>query len=109
VRLVEVEEAFEGTLRKGRPERDSDAARWDMDLGRSYGQMVKTMAWLHLVENLQTFRAEAVESLVRGEDGADELRQVILTIDAILKVPPAMIETANEAKAWLESSGDYDG
>jgi len=102
VRLSEVEGTFDGFLRKGRPEGDQEASRWDLDLGASYQQLGKSMAWLHIVENVRRFREEAVERLVNGEDGADELRQVILTIDAILKMPVAMIEQASQAKAWLE-------
>ena len=106
MRLSEVTESFDGQLRKGRPEDDAGGARWDLDLGGSYRQLEKSMAWLHIVENMRRFREEAVVRLINGEDGAEELRQVILTIDAILKMPTAMIDTARQAKAWMEGEGN---
>jgi hypothetical protein len=96
-----VEQPFRGKLRQGRPEDDLRAAQWDLDLGRSYRQMLTLMAWLHLAENLRRFREEAVDRLINGEDGAAEWREVVKTIDAILRVPDAMIKTADQAKAWL--------
>jgi hypothetical protein len=95
-------EAFDGSLRKGRPEAEPAASQWDMDLAQGYGQLVKNMGWLHMAENMRRFREEAVERLINGEDGAEEWRNVVKTLDALLKIPNLMIENGRQAKDWLE-------
>ncbi len=110
MRLGDVGESFDESLRSKRPEdNDLRAAEWDRDLGVSYSSLERNMAWLHLVENMRIFRGDAVTRLVNGEDGASEWRKVILMIDSILAVSTAMKETGTRSKEWLEGRSDYDG
>lgn len=74
---------------------------WQTDLGYSYQSMVDTMAWKHLANGLIRTRERLVNKLVSGADGASSLRQTIMFIDDLLRVPNKFIREGANCRAVM--------
>ena len=91
-------------LRKARPDGDAAGAQWDVDMGRSYTALGDSMAWRHVMERLEIVRIDLYSKLIDGGDGADEGRMALQVIDAVQKLPTAMIQGGLEARNWLKET-----
>jgi hypothetical protein len=56
------------------------------------------------MERLEIVRTDLYSKLIEGGDGADEGRIALQVIDAVQKLPTAMINSGREAHNWLKET-----
>ena len=78
--------------------RGDDDEALDIQIGASANQMSQTLAWKTMYNNILRLRESFVQKLIAGDESGIENRKAIVVLDAILKMPAALVEIGNRQK-----------
>jgi len=85
-----------------RPQAERQGLDWDVRQGRAYSALAESDGFRHFCGQLHLMRDEAMRVLVEGAGDEDRARGTIRLIDALLSVPPLMIEEGNSSEKELK-------
>jgi len=60
--------------------------------------LIQTLAWKTMYNNILRLRESFVQKLIAGDELGIENRRAIVVLDAILKMPAALVEIGNRQK-----------
>ena len=77
---------------------EGDTEEYRRRLGESAQQLQQSLAWKTMYNNVLRLRESFVQKLIVGDEDAVQTRKAIVVMDAILKMPAALVEDGKRAR-----------